>query len=204
MDGGPFASIRTPARVVPAPAPRAVTVRPVGPHDAPRLAELVRGLSPQSRYQRFHAGVRELSAATLARFTRFDPRCEMALIATLPLDDGDEIALGEARYAVVDGRRDAREFAVMVADEVQGLGLGARLLGALVQHARRAGVGTLFGDVLRDNLAMLALGRKFGFLPTRHPGDARLQRLQRVLAAGRLYDPSMQRLAVAAGCATPR
>lgn len=204
MNGWSLVSVRPPSRAVPAPPAHAVRVRPVGPHDAPRLAELVRGLSPTSRYQRFHAGVRELSQATLARFTRFDSRCEMALIATLPLPDGDEIALGEARYAVVDGRRDAREFAVMVADEVQGLGLGARLLGSLVQHARRAGIGVLFGDVLRDNAGMLALGRRLGFSPKRHPGDPRLQRLERVLDAEALFDPSMQRLAVAAGCASAR
>lgn len=42
------------------------------------------------------------------------------------------------------------------------------------------------GDVMRDNLPMLALARKLGFVVHRHPDDATLVRVIRATASGSL------------------
>jgi acetyltransferase len=173
-------STRLPDIVVADAVAAAVTIRPQRPDDAGRLAEFVRALSPASRYQRFHAVINDVSAPVLERLTRITPPREQALLATLA-DGGREVVLGEARYAAADDGSDARDVALAVDDAWQGTGTGARLLRELMRRARRAGVRRLVGDVLVGNAAMLALARRFGFTPRRHPTDARLVRVERTL-----------------------
>jgi GNAT superfamily N-acetyltransferase len=89
--------------------------------------------------------------------------------------------VGEARYAVGDGLGCDREFALAVADPWQGQGIGSRLLRELTVHAQRAGVERLYGDVLHDNLPMIALAESQGYVVGRHPDGPRLLRVAKVL-----------------------
>ena len=164
--------------------PAPALIRPARPGDAAAVDRFVRELSPQSRQRRFHGGIRFLSSEQLARFTQVDGARERLLLA-LTADAGDEICIGEARYALSDEAPDHREFALAVADGWQGRGLGRRLLAELCRHASQQGVRILYGDVLRDNLPMLTLASRLGFLPGSHPSDARLVRLRRAAVAGR-------------------
>lgn len=162
------------------PGARPVLIRPLVAADAPLLAAFVGSLAPASRYQRFQMGLSELSGPLLERLMNYDAARELALLATAFVD-GRTVAVGEARYALVDAAPGAREFALVVADPLRRRGLGARLLRRLVEHAARTGVARLYGDVLVDNAAMLGLGRHLGFAIRRHPSDARLLRVQRNL-----------------------
>jgi acetyltransferase len=157
-----------------------VFLRPVRPGDGALLDGLVRSLSDASRYRRFHAVVNELSEPWRVRLTRVAPD-EAALLAIVR--DGErEIAIGEARYApAADAAADTREFALVVADDWQGLGVGARLVSALLRRAEGARVRVLYGDVFADNTSMLALAHRLGFSQRRHPSDARLVRVVRTL-----------------------
>jgi acetyltransferase len=56
----------------------------------------------------------------------------------------------------------------VVADAWQGRGIGSRLLGKLVEAARRHGIKRLYGDILAMNRPMLELARKLGFRLSRH------------------------------------
>ena len=58
-------------------------VRPIRPDDAQMLQNLVRGLSPESRYFRFVSSFNELPATMLSRFTLIDYDREMALVAVV-------------------------------------------------------------------------------------------------------------------------
>jgi acetyltransferase len=90
----------------------------------------------------------------------------MALAATTMLGGGETL-LGVARY-VSDPDGQAAEFAIVVADAWQGRGIGRRLLGSLVEVARRRGLKKLYGDILGMNRPMLELVRKLGFTLGRH------------------------------------
>ncbi len=136
---------------------RICQLRAIRPDDAAALQQLVAGLSPQSRYNRFAATLTELPPALLARFSLIDYEREMALVALL----GDEI-VGVARYTTNPGGRSA-EFALLVADSAAGQGLGRRLMEALMAVAREQGLAQLDGLVLRQNDAMLKLVRGLGF-----------------------------------------
>ncbi len=157
---------------------RRVTVRPVLPQDAALEQALVRALSPAARYQRFFAPIRELPDGWLRELTQIDYRRHQALIAEC--FDGDEaLPVGEARYIVdADGDGDEAEFAVVVVDDWQRLGLARRLLGSLIAQATRSGVKRLRGDVLATNRGMLELAHGLGFRTRRHPdGGAQVLRI---------------------------
>ena len=74
-----------------------------------------------------------------------------------------------------------RLLALAVADGWQGRGIGRSMLRGLDRHAARHGVRCLYGDVLRDNLPMIELARSLDYRVLRHPAEARLVRVQRVL-----------------------
>jgi len=55
------------------------------------------------------------------------------------------------------------EFAIMVADALHGMGIGAALLRKLIDAAQKLGIETLVGYVLQNNTQMLRLGHQTGF-----------------------------------------
>ena len=151
---------------------RRVIVRPVLPQDAELEQSLVRGLSPEARYNRFFNPIRELSPGQLEQMTQIDYRRHVALVAE-SFDGGAARVVGEARYVIDEGGHGA-EFAVVVADDWRRLKLATRLLRTLCEHACEAGLESLYGDVLASNEPMLAMLRRLGFRRRMHPGDARL------------------------------
>ncbi|HEX6296389.1 MAG TPA: GNAT family N-acetyltransferase, partial [Burkholderiales bacterium] len=108
---------------------REVFVAPLRSQEAAAVQDFVRRLSLQSRRERFFAPVSELSPDALARVIS-SPGLSVAA-----WHGGRIVAL--AQYA--RGAAEA-EFAVVVADDWRGQGLGEALLGLLVSDARRAGV----------------------------------------------------------------
>ena len=138
-----------------------VVVRPIGPDDASLLQAFVRRLCARSRRFRFFAALAELSAAQLDRFVNVDPIRNLALVALSRRKEGAAI-VAEARYALTQ-EGDKAEFAIAVADEFQGRGLGRYLVKRLLTTAWRRGVRRLFGEIKSDNRAMLGLAMQLGF-----------------------------------------
>ena len=144
---------------------RTVRVRPMRPEDADREKRFFDRLSERSRYQRFMQYLPQLSQRMLARFTQLDYDRELALVA---LWQDEFIAVG--RYAPNQDGRTA-EFALAVADEWQGKGLGQALLERLCDAARAAGYQALYGHILQANHDMLSLAAHLGFVEQRHDGN---------------------------------
>lgn len=136
--------------------------------DRDAFQAFVRGLSPESRLQRFLSPVAELSPAVLDALTGPDPARHAAYVAV----DGDAI-VGEGRVVAL-GDSGRGEFAIAVADAWRRRGLGADLLGAVIAAARRLGLAAIEGEILRTNAPMLAFMRRAGFRLRGCPGDARL------------------------------
>jgi acetyltransferase len=163
---------------------RKVIVRPVLPQDAELEQALVRALSPASRYQRFFSPIRELPEGWLERLTQIDYRLQQAFIVETFVGD-QPLAVAEARY-VVDASGESCEFAVVVADDWQHLGLARRLMHSLMRSATETGLKRMVGDVLATNQAMLTLARSLGFEVVRHPdGGAMVHRVQQALPQAR-------------------
>ncbi len=165
------------------------TVRPICPRDLGGIQDYVRSLSVSSRYNRFLAAVNELSPAELDRISRSDDRQATFIVETRTA--GARVVIGEARYAAApDGEN--FEFALSLAEDWHGRGLGARLLEFLECRARRLGMGTIIGDVLRSNVPMQKLARKAGFAMAGVPGDARLVRIVKDISDARVGTPCAQ------------
>ncbi|HKX43761.1 MAG TPA: GNAT family N-acetyltransferase [Burkholderiaceae bacterium] len=155
---------------------RHVIVCPVDPADARAEQVFVAdGLSPASRYRRFHFGLRQLPDELVRQMTEIDQWQHVALVAR-PAGDPHGAIVADARYVRSDAAAEA-EFAIAVADAWQRVGLARELLLRLARHARAAGVRHLYGDVLWGNQPMIALARALGGALERHPGDATLLRV---------------------------
>jgi len=138
------------------------TIRPIRPEDATALQEFVRGLSHRSKYFRYFSSVSELTQNLLARYTQIDYSRELTLVATVRRD-GRTRMLGEANYAALpDGK--TCEFAIIVANEAAGQGLGSRLMRCLMEAARQQGYTEIRGQVLPDNESMLTLMEALDFI----------------------------------------
>lgn len=138
------------------------TIRPIRPEDATALQEFVRGLSHRSKYFRYFSSVSELTQNLLARYTQIDYSRELTLVATVRRDGRTKI-LGEANYAALpDGK--ICEFAIAVANETAGQGLGSRLMRCLMEAARQQGYTEIRGQVLPDNEPMLTLMDALDFI----------------------------------------
>ena len=153
-------------------------VRPIRPDDAHMLQQLVKGLSPQSRYFRFVSQLAELPPSMLAKFTLIDYDREMALVAVKQertVDEEGEVQvterlLGVSRY-VTNPDRTTCEFALVVADDMAGQGLGARLMLSIMEVARDKGLEHIEGLVLTNNPNMLKLMRRLDFEIRSFPED---------------------------------
>lgn len=150
-------------------AGKTVTIRPIRPDDAEMERDFLHRLSPEAKHYRFLGAVRELPAAELERLCNVDGERSMAFVATLAGGDG-ETEIGVSRYAA-DGRDDAREMALTVADEWRGSGLDVELLRVLIDHARTRGIKRLYFVELADNVTIRKLAKSLGMQATADPDD---------------------------------
>lgn len=157
-----------------------VTIRTMQPQDAEIEQAFVRGLSTRSRFLRFFSGIRELSPGLLENLTNPDFPRSYALIATVCADNREK-QVAVARFAHTE-EKGVAEFAVVVDDAWQGIGLATRLLRAIISAAAIAGVRRLEGLVLKENAAMLRLAENFGFGLSGYEGDASIVRIHKDLA----------------------
>jgi len=152
----------------------AVRLRQLSAADAGAEKAFFNGLSLDSRHQRFHFGLRELSPGLLKLLTEVDQSLHRAWV--LEAEHPGSPVIADARYVRDPERTDAAEFALAVADGWQGRGLGRRLIAHLIREARAHGLQRLFGDVLAENRRMLALLRDFSARLQSHPDGPQLVR----------------------------
>ncbi|WP_047552753.1 bifunctional acetate--CoA ligase family protein/GNAT family N-acetyltransferase [Methylotenera sp. G11] len=143
-----------------------IVIRPIRPEDAELEQVFVRELSEESRYFRFMNSIQELSQAMLVRFTQIDYSREIALLAVRETHGRNaekmEVEVGVARCATnPDG--ESCEFAIVIADNMHGKGLGSKLMTALMDAARERGLKVMQGEVLSQNSHMLKLMKNLGF-----------------------------------------
>lgn len=136
-------------------------IRPIIPEDAELFVELFNTLSPTSIYYRFFRAMKQLSHKMLARFTQVDYDREISMVA-IDEDSGEEKMIGVSQVFIhPDGKHG--EFSILVGDPWHGKGIGAKLLEHVLKIAKYRGLLNVWGTVLRENINMLALGRKLGF-----------------------------------------
>lgn len=137
-------------------------IRPIRPEDGELMQTFVRDLSVRSKRFRYFSTLQELPRYELALITQIDYGRELTLVATL-LHDGQTVMIGEAHYStLIDGQ--TCEFAVVIADDQAGKGLGTQLMRGLMDAAREQGLLSIRGLVMADNEPMLALMESLDFI----------------------------------------
>lgn len=135
-------------------------LRPPDEADASAVLELFRGLSPESLHLRFH-GMPAVTQALVAPLIKPDWEERGALMGTLDTGEAERV-VAVATYARL---RDpaAAEVSFAVADDLQGRGIGMRLLEQLAHVAPRYGIERFVARVLPENGPMLRVFTDAGF-----------------------------------------
>jgi acetyltransferase len=154
-----------------------VRLRPIGAEDQSRLQDLLDHMSIDDIRRRFFAPIHEFSPQMSWHLSHPDPKHEIAIVA-VPLDR--EELLGVVRYAEEEDHR--AEYAIVVRTDMKGHGLGYLMFQRLLEQARAHGIVELWGDVLRDNDAMLQMAHELGFSVAEHPLEPGLVRVTKRLA----------------------
>jgi len=143
----------------------AVSIRPIRPEDEPLIVQFHETLSERTVYLRYFHVLnleRRVAHERLTRLCFIDYAREMALVAERTNPGNAQEILGVARLTKLhDG--DVAEFAVVVSDKVQRLGLGTELLRRLLNVGRAEKLGVIKGYIIPDNIAMQTVAKKLGF-----------------------------------------
>ena len=137
-------------------------IRPIVPEDELMERELFKNMSKQSQYYRFFGYIPDVSHDLLTRFTQIDYDREIALVAVMG-EDGKDQKIGGVVRLVSDANNDRAEFAIVVGDPWQGLGLGNELADRIMNIAKQRGIREVYANVLNANTIMLHMFRRRGF-----------------------------------------
>lgn len=142
----------------------------LSPNDGQGLQENFKGLSRESRYNRFLSTVANLSDGMLRRLVDdVDGLDHHALVMVVFPEEGPEIAVGIGRIVRYRDDPSAADIAVTVKDDWQGRGIATELLNALVEE-RPEGVERLVTFVAIHNTASFAMLRRLGPMRTQLAG----------------------------------
>lgn len=140
---------------------RLVRLRAIRPEDEPLEAEMFSRLSDETAYFRFFRLIKTVNHELLVQFTQIDYDREIAIIAELE-EDGKTIMAGVGRLVASPDRENA-EFAIVVADPWQGIGLGNKLTDTVLAIAGEWGIRRVYATLLKNNRIMYHIFRERGF-----------------------------------------
>jgi acetyltransferase len=118
---------------------------------------------------RFMRTVREVNLERLRETLASFPACGLGIVATVPATDGIDI-VGTAIFVLCSDPSTC-EFAITIAADYGGAGLGRALLTALIDAAKQRGLKDMEGFVLASNKPMLRLAARVGFSVAIDPED---------------------------------
>jgi RimJ/RimL family protein N-acetyltransferase len=133
-----------------------VLIRPIRADDGERLSASHARLSPESRYRRFLSAKPELTGADVRYLVEVDGRDHIALVVTQPSLPGEPI-VAVARCIRIPASPDTGEVAIVVADALQGKGIGTRLVSRLAELAVAQGITRFRATMLSENLPIQRL-----------------------------------------------
>jgi GNAT superfamily N-acetyltransferase len=123
-----------------------VWYRALRPDDGDLLDQLMDGMSPQSRYQRYHGPKPRLTSGDRRYLTSVDERNHLAIVALAP--EGVPVAVVRAVRLRDDPL--AAELGIEVVDAWQGQGVGSALIARIARRAAGAGIERLVARVLDE------------------------------------------------------
>lgn len=146
-----------------------IGVRHLRYDDAIYLVDIFENMNSDSRYQRYHQTMDHVNPGRIWReaeaVAHMDNKKQGGLIAFADLPDKANAPVGAARYVCLDDKR--ADTGVSIRDDMQGKGIGSKLLGLLAEEARENGIQKLVADVLNSNKGIMGVLNKLPYVITR-------------------------------------
>jgi RimJ/RimL family protein N-acetyltransferase len=154
-----------------------VSIRAIDRSDAEDLSDLYLSLSPASRRSRFLGTIRDDAIRKIATGLAAEP----GLVAVLD-EPGPRDGSLVGHIALLPAGGDTAELAIVVADAVQGCGVGTRLVRAATDEARRLGLHRIVASTFSDNARMRRLLLHAGWPVERDAIDACVEEIELAVA----------------------
>lgn len=145
-----------------------VILRPIKPEDESMLRTFYQSLSEETVRLRFLQAIYQFPRELLTRQCNLDYDREIAIIAETEENDRKMIAMG---MLTADPGRKSGEFAVVVGDAWQGMGLGSKLVDYLVEIGEDMGLENVYAYISSDNAKMITLCAERNFKIERINGE---------------------------------
>lgn len=146
-----------------------VRVQPLRPEDAPYLVDLFENMSQDSRYSRFLQTLENIemervwsTAEQIAEGVAVNSHGLLAFCDTVERPD---VPVAAARYVRLDSGQ--AEIGISVRDDMQGIGIGRRLLALLIDDGRDEGIQQMVAVIQNSNVVVWRLLRGLGYPITR-------------------------------------
>lgn len=140
-------------------------LRPIEPEDEFMEKEMFSNFSERTQRFRFFQLIKDISHEELVRYTQIDYDREIAIIAVVHEDGKDKMA-GVVRL-IADQYNETAEFAIVIADPWQNLGLGNKFTDYIIDIAKARGIQKIYANILADNHIMLHMFRSRDFTLTK-------------------------------------
>ncbi|HIH01904.1 TPA: GNAT family N-acetyltransferase [Thermoplasmata archaeon] len=140
-----------------------LAVRPIRPTDEEMMSDMFYDLSDQTIINRFFSMLKSMPHRKLQEFCCIDYENDMSLVVIHGKSPRQKM-VGVGSYHLNPATNRA-EIAFLVADDWQGKGIGTFLMEYLVKIAKSKKIAGFTAEVMRDNVAMIALMHKAGVPP---------------------------------------
>jgi acetyltransferase len=132
-----------------------VQIRPIRTNDRDELSRFYAGLSPESRYARFHAVSRGIGEKAAGVLCGPDHEHREGFVAKVVRGDPDAVDI--IGHLCLEPGESGLEMAIAVDDDWQRRGVGRSLLSAAFEWAADHGIARLEASMLSTNNAILGL-----------------------------------------------
>jgi acetyltransferase len=159
-----------------------VLLRAIKPEDEPMWHNLVASCKPESLNSRFRFTFKAATHEMATRFCFTDYDREIAIVAESEIDNERKL-IGVGRL-VTDADHSEAEYAILVGDPWQGVGLGTLLTDYCLDICKTWGIQSIVAEMDSQNFRMIKMLSHRGFgIDRTHTGDAIVAR--KTLAQGR-------------------
>lgn len=142
-----------------------VRVRPLRPEDAPYLVDLFENMSQDSRYSRFLQTLENIDMervwSTAEQIAQGVAVNSHGLLAFCDTAGRPDVPVAAARYVRLDSGQ--AEIGISVRDDMQGIGIGSRLLALLIEDGRAEGTQQMVAVIQNNNIVVWRLLRGLGY-----------------------------------------
>jgi RimJ/RimL family protein N-acetyltransferase len=135
-----------------------VHFRPIKPSDEENMRRLFYGSSDKAVYFRYFSPIKEMPHKRMQEYTNVDYTHTMSIVGVVE-ESGTERIVAEGRYVrTKDGP--TADLAIIVDENLHGIGIGTFLLKTLIKTAKGRGIEGFTANVLTDNKPVMRIFEK--------------------------------------------